>query len=92
MGDRAWAAAHCRAPYGREAVRRTVKAAAELGIGYLTLFGFSSENWKRPLSEIDGLMGLLRHYLRGEIAESTATACACASSASAPASPRTSSR
>jgi undecaprenyl diphosphate synthase len=54
---------------GAEAVRRTVKAAAELGIAYLTLFGFSSENWKRPLPEIDGLMGLLRHYLRGEIAE-----------------------
>jgi undecaprenyl diphosphate synthase len=54
---------------GAEAVRRTVRAAAELGIGYLTLFGFSSENWKRPLQEIDGLMGLLRHYLRGEIAE-----------------------
>ncbi|HEX3498449.1 MAG TPA: isoprenyl transferase [Stellaceae bacterium] len=54
---------------GAEAVRRTVKAAAEMGIGYLTLFGFSSENWKRPLPEIDGLMGLLRHYLRGEIAE-----------------------
>jgi undecaprenyl diphosphate synthase len=54
---------------GAEAVRRTVRAAAELGIGYLTLFGFSSENWKRPLPEIDGLMGLLRHYLRGEIAE-----------------------
>jgi len=54
---------------GSEAVRRTVKAAAELGIAYLTLFGFSSENWKRPLPEIDGLMGLLRHYLRGEIAE-----------------------
>jgi undecaprenyl diphosphate synthase len=54
---------------GAEAVRRTVKAAAELGIAHLTLFGFSSENWKRPLAEIDGLMGLLRHYLRGEIAE-----------------------
>src|SRR5712691_10996647 len=54
---------------GAEAVRRTVTAAAELGIAYLTLFGFSSENWKRPLSEVDGLMGLLRHYLRGEIAE-----------------------
>jgi undecaprenyl diphosphate synthase len=54
---------------GAEAVRRTVKAAAELGITYLTLFGFSSENWKRPPTEIDGLMGLLRHYLRGEIAE-----------------------
>src|SRR5271165_2359121 len=54
---------------GAEAVRRTVRAAGELGIPYLTLFGFSSENWKRPLAEIDDLMGLLRHYLRGEIAE-----------------------
>ena len=54
---------------GAEAVRRTLTAATELGIPYLTLFGFSSENWKRPLSEIDDLMGLLRHYLRGEIAE-----------------------
>ncbi len=54
---------------GAEAVRRTVRAAGELGIPYLTLFGFSSENWKRPLTEIDDLMGLLRHYLRGEIAE-----------------------
>jgi len=54
---------------GAEAVRRTLSAAVELGIPYLTLFGFSSENWKRPLDEIDDLMGLLRHYLRGEIAE-----------------------
>jgi undecaprenyl diphosphate synthase len=54
---------------GAEAVRRTVTAASELGIPYLTLFGFSSENWKRPLNEVDDLMGLLRHYLRGEIAE-----------------------
>jgi len=54
---------------GAEAVRRTVNAAAELGIRYLTLFGFSSENWKRPPTEIHDLMGLLRHYLRGEIAE-----------------------
>jgi len=54
---------------GAEAVRRTVSASAELGIRYLTLFGFSSENWKRPLDEIQDLMGLLRHYLRGEIAE-----------------------
>jgi undecaprenyl diphosphate synthase len=54
---------------GAEAARRTVAAAAELGIGYLTLFGFSSENWKRPFSEVDDLMGLLRHYLRGEIAQ-----------------------
>jgi undecaprenyl diphosphate synthase len=54
---------------GAEAVRRTLVAASELAIPYLTLFGFSSENWKRPLNEVDDLMGLLRHYLRGEIAE-----------------------
>jgi undecaprenyl diphosphate synthase len=54
---------------GAEAVRRTIVAAAELGVRYLTLYGFSSENWKRPIEEIDDLMGLLRHYLRGEIAE-----------------------
>jgi len=54
---------------GAEALRRTLTAASELGIPYLTLFGFSSENWKRPLNEVDDLMGLLRHYLRGEIAE-----------------------
>jgi len=54
---------------GAEAVRRTITAAAELGVRYLTLYGFSSENWKRPADEVDDLMGLLRHYLRGEIAE-----------------------
>jgi undecaprenyl diphosphate synthase len=54
---------------GAEAARGTVIAAAELGVPYLTLFGFSSENWKRPSSEIQDLMGLLRYYLRGEIAE-----------------------
>jgi len=54
---------------GAEAARRTVIAAAELGVRYLTLFGFSSENWKRPSAEIRDLMALLRHYLCGEIAE-----------------------
>src|SRR5260370_18821473 len=54
---------------GADAVRRSVAAAAEFGIAYLTLFGFSSENCRRPVDEIDDLMGLLRHYLRGEIAE-----------------------
>src|SRR5437868_14531702 len=54
---------------GAEAARRAVIAAAELGGPYLTLFGFSSENWKRPSSEIQDLMGLLRDYLRGGIAE-----------------------
>jgi len=54
---------------GAEAVRRTVEASLELGIGYLTLFGFSSENWKRPKTEVLDLMGLLRRYLKSEIAE-----------------------
>ncbi len=54
---------------GAEAVRRTAEAAANMGITYLTLFGFSSENWKRPKSEIGDLMSLLRLYLRSEIAE-----------------------
>src|SRR5579863_3102422 len=54
---------------GAEAVRRTLTASVELGIKYLTLFGFSSENWKRPETEVSDLMGLLRHYIRGEIAE-----------------------
>jgi len=54
---------------GADAVRRTLVATAELGIPYLTLFGFSSENWSRPHDEVDDLMGLLRHYLRGEIAD-----------------------
>ena len=54
---------------GAEAVRRTVEASIDLGIGYLTLFGFSSENWKRPKAEVVNLMGLLRRYLKSEIAE-----------------------
>lgn len=54
---------------GAEAVRRAVEAANELGVQYLTLFSFSSENWTRPESEITDLMGLLRLYLRREIAE-----------------------
>jgi undecaprenyl diphosphate synthase len=52
---------------GAEAVRRAVTCAAELGIGYLTLYGFSSENWKRPATEIDDLMGLMRRYLESDI-------------------------
>jgi undecaprenyl diphosphate synthase len=54
---------------GAEAVRRTLSAAAEIGIPYLTLFGFSSENWRRSTGEISDLMGLLRLYLKGEIAD-----------------------
>ena len=52
---------------GAEAVRRTVEASIELGISYLTLFGFSAENWKRPATEVDDLMGLLRRYLQAEL-------------------------
>jgi undecaprenyl diphosphate synthase len=54
---------------GAEAVRRVVQAAAEMGIEYLTLFGFSSENWSRPEQEVRDLMNLLRMYLRAETAE-----------------------
>lgn len=54
---------------GVEAVRRTLEAARDLGIRYLTLFGFSSENWRRPQGEVNELMQLLRYYLRSEIAE-----------------------
>lgn len=54
---------------GAESARRVVKAATEFGVKYLTLFGFSSENWNRPDSEIKDLMNLLRYYLRSETAE-----------------------
>lgn len=54
---------------GADALRRVIAGAVELGLPYLTLFGFSSENWRRPPSEVSDLMGLLRLYLRSEIAE-----------------------
>jgi undecaprenyl diphosphate synthase len=54
---------------GVEAVRRTVKASIELGISYLTIFSFSSENWKRPLEEIDDLMGLMKRFIRRDLAD-----------------------
>ena len=52
---------------GAEAVRPAIESAQSLGISYLTLFGFSSENWKRPEAEVRDLMGLLRYYLSNEI-------------------------
>ena len=52
---------------GVEAVRRVVEAAPDLGIEVLTLYAFSSENWKRPADEVSDLMGLLHHYIRSEI-------------------------
>jgi undecaprenyl diphosphate synthase len=54
---------------GVAAVRTTVRAAAKHGIKYLTLFGFSSENWKRPRTEVNDLMGLLRLYIRSDLDE-----------------------
>ncbi len=54
---------------GAESVRVAVSTAVELGIQYLTLYGFSIENWKRPMAEVTALMGLLRLYLRQEVEE-----------------------
>ena len=54
---------------GVEAVRRTVRAGIELGIEFLTLYSFSSENWSRPIAEIDDLMGLMKRFIRRDLAE-----------------------
>ena len=54
---------------GATSVRRTIEAAVEHGVGWLTLYAFSSENWRRPADEVSGLTALLRHYLRHEVAE-----------------------
>ncbi|MCO4810734.1 MAG: isoprenyl transferase [Gammaproteobacteria bacterium] len=54
---------------GVKAVRATVEVAAERGIGYLTLFAFSSENWRRPEEEVSSLMSLFVEALRREVAE-----------------------
>jgi undecaprenyl diphosphate synthase len=54
---------------GVEAVRRTVKASIEIGIRYLTIYSFSTENWSRPAAEIAELMGLLRRFIRNDLAD-----------------------
>ena len=54
---------------GVEALRRTVRAAGDLGISVLTIFSFSAENWSRPPSEISDLMGLLRRFIRNDLTE-----------------------
>src|SRR5436305_2632931 len=54
---------------GVEALRRTVRAAGDLGIAYLTIFSFSAENWSRPATEIRELMGLLRRFIRHDFAD-----------------------
>ncbi len=73
-GNGRWAAAHHlpRAIGHREgakAVRRSIEAAIHHGVGWLTLYAFSSENWRRPVNEVSDLTGLLRHYVRSELAE-----------------------
>ena len=55
--------------HGVQAVKRTVKACAELDIEYLTLYSFSSENWSRPKEEVSDLMGLLRIFIKRDLAE-----------------------
>jgi undecaprenyl diphosphate synthase len=54
---------------GVQTVRRVVEAAPDLGIATLSLFAFSSDNWRRPAQEVSALMALLRHYLRAELAQ-----------------------
>ena len=53
---------------GVEALRRTVEAAREMGIRCVTVFSFSTENWRRPTSEVSALFGLLKAYIRRDLA------------------------
>lgn len=73
-GNGRWAVSHGRPRewghrQGAHAVRRVVEAAPDLGIGTLTLYAFSSDNWQRPPREVRTLMGLFRTYLRRELPE-----------------------
>ncbi len=52
---------------GVEALRRTVEAAGDLGVRYLTVFGFSTENWRRPIEEVNALFDLLRLYVARDL-------------------------
>jgi undecaprenyl diphosphate synthase len=54
---------------GSEAVRMVVRTCRELGIAFLTLYAFSTENWQRPKTEVDGLMRLLRRFIKAELPE-----------------------
>lgn len=51
---------------GAKSVEAILEACGDIGVKYLTLYAFSSENWKRPRSEVDGLMGLLTHFLKAK--------------------------
>ncbi len=71
-GNRRWARQRCMPKAfghasGARRVRGIVQACAERGVRYLTLFAFSSENWRRPAEEVSSLMGLLLHYLEKEV-------------------------
>src|SRR5687768_3518103 len=73
-GNRRWARSRGMPPAyghrrGADAVKRAVEACGREGVQYLTLFAFSSENWRRPAGEVVDLMDLLRLYLRREIEE-----------------------
>jgi undecaprenyl diphosphate synthase len=54
---------------GVEALRRTIRAAGDLRISYVTIYSFSSENWSRPQQEVSDLMGLLKRFIRNDLAE-----------------------
>ncbi len=54
---------------GVEALRETVRVAADAGVGWLTVYAFSSENWSRPKTEVSDLMGLLKVFIRRDLAE-----------------------
>ena len=54
---------------GVEALRRTIRAAAAIGIKFITIYSFSAENWSRPANEVGELMGLLRRFIRNDLAE-----------------------
>jgi undecaprenyl diphosphate synthase len=73
-GNGRWAAARGLPRFeghrrGVEALRKTVRAAHDLGISVLTIFSFSSENWSRPASEIKDLLGLLRRFIRNDLVD-----------------------
>jgi undecaprenyl diphosphate synthase len=55
--------------HGAESVRAVVRTAGEIGIKYLTLYAFSTENWNRPKDEVDALMNYLARYLKNEVGE-----------------------
>ena len=73
-GNGRWAAARGLPRFeghrrGVEAVRRSVRAAIELGVEIITIYSFSSENWRRPAEEVAFLMGLLKRFIRNDLAD-----------------------